>query len=99
MKKFKTKTYDFKIPPRDHFKLLFQWFRKGDVELTLIVVKGEYKNLSGCFAIAPTKKQAVEKLYGFIHRLGMPKAAGIWLIPWYDFMKKLDENEKRPVVH
>jgi hypothetical protein len=99
MKKFKTKTYDYKTG-NNHIKLHYQWHRGGDVEVTLIVIKGPHKYLSGFFAIAPTKEEAVAKLHGFCcqHNNGMVRDV-VRLFPWSDVIKKLKAAEKQSATH
>ena len=94
MKKFKTKTYDFKRYG-NHTKLHFQWFRGGDVEVTLIVLAGKQKHLSGLFAIAPTKKEAMERLWRFCcERYHGGGREVVHLLPWDDWKKgKLDPTQ------
>jgi hypothetical protein len=98
MKKFKTKTYDYKRD-KNHVKLLFQWHRGGDVEVTLIVMAGKQKHLSGFFAIARTKKEAVAKLHEFCCRYYAGSAREVVrLLPWDDTIRRLEENERQRVA-
>lgn len=100
MKKFKTKTYDYK-KGKHHVKLMFQWYRGGDVEVTLIVTAGNQKHLSGFFAIEPTKKQAIAKLHEFCCSYYTGTARDVvQMIPWSDTIRRLEEQEKnKPIAH
>ena len=95
MKTHKYKTIGFKTH-RTHVKLVFQWLRGSDAEVTLVVLRGEHsdKQLSGIFAIADTRKTAVKVLRELCKRVRPDQAQPFNLIPWGSVLARLPDKEK-----
>jgi|WetSurSiteA1Bulk_404760.scaffolds.fasta_scaffold18843_3 hypothetical protein len=93
MKKHKYKTLGFQTQ-RNHAKLIFQWIRKGDVEVTLVIIKGDYKYMSGYFAIADTKSAAVQLLQSICYKNRPPHNQEVMrVIPWNNVIAKLSKSD------